>query len=173
MASEGLIPALWDRMAPEGMDGSAVGQALVSEEDGVFSYQHGFVLEQDGSPIGGMIGYPLPATAEPAGPEVPDAFVAVEELANLVPGYWYINVVAMLPEARGKGLGAALLNEAEAQARHSGCPGLALVVAATNDGAIHAYARAGYREVARRPFELREFGFKSTEALLMTKEAIQ
>ena len=117
-----------------------------------------------------MIGYPLPTTAEPAGPEVPDAFVAIEELANLVPGYWYINVVAMMPKARGKGLGAALLNEAEAQARSSGCPGLALVVAATNVGAIRAYARAGYREVARRPFELGEFGMEPTEALLMTKE---
>ena len=170
MASEGLVPALWDAMAPEGMDGSAVGEALVSAEDGDFSYRHGFVLEQDGSAIGGMIGYPLPTTTEPAGPEVPEAFVAVEELANLVPGYWHINMMAMLPEARGKGLGAALLNAAEAQARNSGCPGLALVVAATNVGARRAYARAGYREVARRPFELGEFGVEPTEALLMTKE---
>lgn len=170
MASEGLIPALWDGMAPAGMDGSAVGQALVSAEDGDFSYRNGFVLEQDGPPIGGMIGYPLPITPASAGPEVPDAFVAIEELANLVPGYWYINVVAMMPEARGKGLGAALLNEAEAQARSRGCPGLALIVAATNVGAIRAYARAGYREVARRPFELGEFGMEPTEALLMTKK---
>ncbi len=170
MASDGLIPALWDGMASEGLDGSAVGQALVSAEDGEFSYRHGFVLEQDGSPVGGMIGYPLPTTAKPVGPEVPDAFVAIEELANLVPGYWYINVVAMMPEARGKGLGAALLQEAEAQARSSGCPGLALIVVATNVGAIRAYARAGYREVARRPFELEELGVVPTEALLMTKE---
>ena len=170
MASEGLVPALWDRMAPEDMDGSAVGQALVSAEEGVFSYRHGFVLDQDGSLIGAMIGYPLPTTAEPVGPEVPDAFVAIEELASLVPGYWYINMVAMMPEARGKGLGAALLNEAEAQARRSGCPGLALVVAATNDRALRAYARAGYREIARRPFELGEFGMEPTEALLMAKE---
>ncbi len=170
MASDGLIPALWDGMAPEGLDGFAVGQALVSAEGGDFSYRHGFVLEQDGSPIGGMIGYPLPTTAKPAGPEVPDAFVAIEELANLVPGYWYINVVAMIPEARGKGLGTALLKEAEAQARRNGCPRLALVVAATNVSAIRAYARAGYREVARRPFELEEFGMETTEALLMAEE---
>lgn len=170
MASDGLIPALWDGMAPEGLDGFAVGQALVSAEGGDFSYRHGFVLEQDGSPIGGMIGYALPTTAKPAGPEIPEAFVAIEELANFVPGYWYINVVAMIPEARSKGLGAALLNEAEAQARRHGCPGLALIVVATNVGAIHAYARAGYREVVRRSFGLEEFGMEPTEALLMTKE---
>lgn len=170
MASDGLIPALWDGMAPEALDGFAVGKALVSAEGGDYSYRHGFVLEQDGSPIGGMIGYPLPTTAKPAGPEVPEAFGAIEELANLVPGYWYINVVAMIPEARGKGLGKALLKEAEVQARRNGCPGLALVVAATNVGAIRAYARAGYREVARRPFELEEFGMETTEALLMAEE---
>lgn len=170
MASDGLYPILWEGVAPEGLDGFAVGQAMVSAEDGEFSYRYGFVLEQDGSPIGGMIGYPLPTTAKPAGPEVPEAFVPIEELANLVPGYWYINVVAMIPEARGKGLGAALLKEAEAQARRHGCPGLALIVVATNVGAIHAYARAGYRDVARRPFDLEAFGMEPTEALLMAKE---
>jgi ribosomal protein S18 acetylase RimI-like enzyme len=170
MASEGLIPALWDAMAPEGMDGAAVGQALVSAEDGDFSYRYGFLLEEDGEPIGGMIGYPLPTTAEPAGPEVPEAFVAIVDLTNLVPGYWYINMVALLPQARGKGLGAALLNEAEAQAHSQNCPGLALIVAATNDDAIRSYTRSGYREMARRPFEIGEFGLDPTDALLMLKE---
>ena len=170
MASEGLVPALWNEMAPDNMDGSEVGKSLVLAEDGEFSYRHGFVLEEDGSPIGGMIGYPLPVVAEPVGPEVPDAFVAIEELSQLVPGYWYINFVAITPENRGKGLGKALLDEAEVQAREGGCPGVALIVAATNVGAIRAYASTGYREVARRPFELGEFGLEPTEALLLVKE---
>ena len=171
MASAGLIPALWDSMAPGGMDGSAVGQALVLAQDGDFSYRHGFVLEEEGVPIGGIIGYPLPTTARPVGPEVPQAFVAIEELANLVPGYWYINMMALVPEARGRGLGARLLNEAEAQARSCGCPGVSLIVAATNAAAIRAYRRSGYREVARRPFEPGANGMEPTEALLMTKRA--
>lgn len=170
MASEGLVPALWDEMAPEGMDGSAVGLAMVTAEDGEFSYRHGFVLEEDGAPRGGMIGYTLPDTFEAAGSEVPDAFVAVKELETLVPGYWYINVVAMVPEYRGKGLGTALLKEAEAQARGCGCPGLALVVAASNVGAIRGYVRAGYQERARRPFDLADFGAEPTEALLMVRD---
>lgn len=169
MASEGMIPAFWEEMAPEGMDGSAVGHALISEQDGEFSYRNGFVLQEAGTPLGGMIGYPLPTTPKKAGPEVPEAFVAIEELPNVVPGYWYINVVAMMPDARGKGLGAALLTEAEAQARQRGCPGLALIVTATNTGAIHAYERAGYREQARRPFDLEAFGIEPTEAILMVK----
>ena len=170
MASEGLVPALWDGMAPEGTDGPAVGLALVIAEDGEFSYRNGFVLEEDRAVQGGMIGYPLPTTPEPAEPELPKAFVALKELETLAAGYWYINFVAMVPESRGKGLGSALLDEVEARARHSGCPGLALVVFVSNAAAIRAYTRAGYRERTRRPFDLSDFGLEPTEALLMVKE---
>lgn len=170
MASEGLIPAFWDEVAPDDMDGNAVGLAMVTAEDGEFSYHHGFVVEADGAVCGGMIGYPLPASPEPAGPEVPAVFVPVKELENLVPCYWYINVVAIMPEHRGQGLGTALLKEAEVQARSSECPGLALVVADSNAAAIRAYERAGYTEKTRRPFDLTGFGTESTEALLMVRD---
>lgn len=72
--------------------------------------------------------------------------------------------------SRGQGLGTALLDEAEARALDRGCPGLALVVATSNTGAVHAYVQAGYREMARRPFDLSDFGLEPTEALLMVKD---
>lgn len=170
MASDGFVPALLREMAPDGMDGSEFGLALVRAEEGEFSYRHGWVCVQGGLPLGGMIGYPLPTTPEPAELDVPDALLALKELENLVPGYWYINFVALSRDSRGQGLGTALLDEAESQAHECGCPGLALVVVASNVGAIHAYERAGYLEKARRPFRLADFGLESTEALLMVKE---
>ncbi len=169
MASDGLLPTLWSEMAPPGMTGAEVGMAMVTAEDGDFSYRNGIVLEEDGTWLGGMIGYPLPATPEPIGSDIPEAFVPVQELANLVPGYWYINVVAVDPENRGRGLGAALMSEAEGRARKQGCPGLALIVAASNEEAIHVYLRAGFNERARRPFDLSVYGAEPTEALLMVK----
>lgn len=170
MASEGLIPAMWSELAPEGLDGSAVGMAQVTAEDGDFSYRNGYVLEMDGATLGGLIGYPLPATPEPAGAEVPDVFVAIEELANLTPGYWYINFMAVVPESRGQGLGSALLDKAESAAQNSGCPGISLIVAANNKVAMRAYSRGGFKEKARRPFDLTDFGAEATEAILMVKE---
>lgn len=170
MASEGLVPAIWSEMAPEGMDGSAVGRALITAEDGDFSYRNALIVEHDGAVAGGLIGNPLPLTPEPIGQDVPEVFVPVKELENLVPGYWYINVVAVDPHCRGQGLGAALLNAAERRARDSRCPGLALVVAASNATAIRAYEPTGYRERARRPFDLSGFGVEPTDALLMVKE---
>ncbi len=172
MASDGLLPTLWAKMAPSGLDGAAVGEALVTAEDGDFSYRNGFIAEQDGAKTGGLIGYRLPATPKPIGPDVPEVFVGIEELAHLVPGHWYINFMAVVPEGRGQGVGAALLEEAENQARESGSPGLALIVAATNENAIRVYQRAGYIERERRPFDLSDFGEAPTEAILMTKDLV-
>lgn len=170
MASDGVVPALWDEMAPPGMDGSGVGRALVAAEDGDFSYLNGIIAERDGAELGGLIGHALPPTPQPVGPDIPAEFVAVEELVQLVPGHWYINFMAAVPEGRRQGVGTALLNEAEEQARDHTCAGLALIVAASNENAISVYRRAGYTERARRPFDLTDFGTEPTEAVLMVKE---
>ncbi|MDU8928730.1 GNAT family N-acetyltransferase [Alisedimentitalea sp. MJ-SS2] len=152
------------------MDGTAVGFGLVTAEEGDFSYRNGFVAESGGAELGGMIGYALPLQPQPAGPDTPEVFVGVEELAQLVPGYWYINVMATIPEGRRQGAGAALLSEAEGRARAMSCPGLALIVAASNDAAIRVYQRAGYAERARRPFDVSAFGQEPTQAVLMAKD---
>ncbi len=170
MASEGIVTAMWAEMATEGKDGAAVGQALVTAEDGEFSYRNAFIAERDGVRQGGLIGYALPATPQPVGPDVPEVFVGVEELAQLVPSYWYINFMAVVPKGRGQGVGTALLDEAEAQARAGSCPGLALIVAASNAAARSVYQRVGYEERARRPFDLSDFGETTTEAILMVKD---
>lgn len=170
LASSGVVPTLWAQMAPSGVDGSSVGLALVAAEDGEFSYRNGFIAERDGGQLGGLIGYPLPTTPQPVSPEVPEAFVGIEELAQLVPGHWYINFMAALPNDRRQGVGAALLKAAEEQARKHSCPGLALIVAASNENAMSVYRRAGYTERARRHFDLSNFGEEPTEAVLMVKE---
>jgi len=169
LASGGVVPRLWAEMAPKGTQASEVGLSLVAKESGEFSYRNGFVAECDGTDLGGLIGYILPTVPEPIGPDVPEEFVAIEELAQLVPGHWYINFMATVPEGRRRGVGAALLGEAEEQARDHSCPGLALIVAASNENAISVYERAGYIERARRPFDLSAFGEEPTQAILMIK----
>lgn len=170
MASGGVVPMLWSEMAPPGMDGSDVGRALVEAEEGDFSYQNAFIAERDGAALGGLIGYVLPPTPQPISSDIPEAFVGVEKLAQLVPGHWYINVMAAVPEGRRQGVGNALLDVAEEQARKRSCAGLALIVAASNVNALSVYRRAGFAERARRPFDASDFGKAPTEAVLMIKE---
>ena len=53
--------------------------------------------------------------------------------------------IAIDPHLRGRGAGAALLADAEREARRAGCSRLRLEVRADNAAAIGLYQRAGYR----------------------------
>ena len=55
----------------------------------------------------------------------------------------YVMWVCVAPEAQGNGVGAALMDRAEAIAGERGLPWLSLYVAATNEGAKRFYQRRG------------------------------
>jgi ribosomal protein S18 acetylase RimI-like enzyme len=55
--------------------------------------------------------------------------------------------IASLPEARGKGVGTALIEAAEAAARQRSCTSLRLEVRTDNDSAVRLYERLGYRRL--------------------------
>lgn len=59
--------------------------------------------------------------------------------------------VVVAPQARGRGLAAALLAAAETEARALGRLRMTLEVRADNEAARALYTRCGYRCVARRP----------------------
>lgn len=62
------------------------------------------------------------------------------ELANL----------AVLPEARGRGVGSALLDRLVDEARAAGARAVFLEVRESNEGARELYSRRGFREVGVR-----------------------
>ena len=78
-------------------------------------------------------------------------FRPLQELENLAPGTWYVNVLAVLPAFRNLGLGGRLLQRAEETCRACGRRGLSIIVSGANQGARRLYERAGYREAATRP----------------------
>ena len=93
----------------------------------------------------------------------------LQELEDLVPGTWYVNVLAAYPEHRGKGYGTALLGLAEQFARQTRRRGMSIVVADTNAGARRLYERCGYREVARRRMVKEGWEHPGSEFVLLTK----
>jgi ribosomal protein S18 acetylase RimI-like enzyme len=96
-------------------------------------------------------------------------FVPLQELENLAPGTWYVNVLAAHPEHRGKGYGAALLTVADRLAADTGRRGLSIIVADTNTGARRLYERCGYSETARRRMVKEDWQHPGTDWLLLTK----
>ena len=61
------------------------------------------------------------------------------------PGEWYLQAIAVQPEARGSGVGRALFGDAFERAAGAGCETLALDVDVTNVRAQALYARLGLR----------------------------
>jgi ribosomal protein S18 acetylase RimI-like enzyme len=149
-AGEGLGLALWTQLAGPGGDPWEIGRKRVRSETGGFSYRHALIAELAGKPAGALIGYPLGDDPEPIPATLPGLLIPLHELTNMAPATWYVHALAAYPEHRGRGLGTALLAEADRLAARAGTLGLSLIVSDTNTGARRLYERSGYREAARR-----------------------
>lgn len=152
IAGEGMPLYLWSNMAGEGISPWEVGEQRAQRESGGFSFRNTVLHEVDGRVVAGLIGYPLEKEPEPTDyDELPPMFVPLQQLEDLVPGTWYVNVLAAYPEHRGKGYGTGLLAVAEELARQHNCTGLSLIVSDANTNARRLYTRTGYEELASRP----------------------
>ena len=152
LAGEGLPFYLWRQMAAAGEDPWEIGRQRAARDTGGFSYRNSVVAEVDGKVVGALVGYPVADEPEAIDPDsTPPMFVPLRELENLAPGTWYVNSVAVFPEARGLGLGSALMRCAERTASDLGLRGISLIVSDANDGARRLYERLGYRETGSRP----------------------
>jgi ribosomal protein S18 acetylase RimI-like enzyme len=113
-AGEGLPLYLWAKMAGPGESPWDVGRRRAMRTDGSFSYRNAIVAEADGRVVASLVGYPLPERPEPVDhAALPPMFLPLQELENLAPGTWYVNVLATFPAYRGRGYGARLLRLAE------------------------------------------------------------
>ncbi|RIA47326.1 GNAT family N-acetyltransferase [Dichotomicrobium thermohalophilum] len=168
-AGEGLPLHLWRGMAGESESGWDVGVARARRETGGFSYRNAIMIEADGGTAGCLIGYPIPEQVEPIEPDFPPLLRPLQELENLAPGTWYVNVLAVRPEARGRGLGGQLLALAEEIGSDTGARGMSVIVADRNTGAFRLYERSGYRQTAARAIVKNGWSVESDNWLLMTK----
>jgi ribosomal protein S18 acetylase RimI-like enzyme len=171
-AGEGLPLYLWTKVAENGEDPWSVGRGRARREEGSFSYRNAVVIEEDGSVAACLIGYPLsdePEAVDEA--EMPPMFVPLQQLENLAPGTWYVNVLASYPKWRGKGFGAALLKYAEDLAVTAGTKkGMSVIIADNNTSARRLYERLGYRQVADRPMVKETWVSSGSAWVLLVKE---
>ena len=169
MAGHGLPFHLWAEAAAAGESPLEAGRRRVEREEGNFSYRNAGVIEVAGAVAAGLIGYRQP---EPYSLDGIETFSPVVQplvrLQAFSPGSWYVHIVAVLPEHRGKGLGSLLLADAERRAHEVGARSLSLIVASENPKALRLYEHIGYRSLARRPV-VGFPGFHGGDWVLMTK----
>jgi ribosomal protein S18 acetylase RimI-like enzyme len=168
-AGEGLPLYLWGKLAGPGESAFDVGIRRAAREEGSFSYRNAMVIEQRGEAAGCLIGYTIADEPEPIGGDLPAMFVPLQELENLAPSTWYVNVLAVLPQFRSQGLGTSLLGLADTTGRALGKSGMSVIVSDHNDGARRLYERCGYRVVAGRPMAKEGWANPGANWLLLTK----
>jgi ribosomal protein S18 acetylase RimI-like enzyme len=149
-AGEGLPHYLWGKLTQAGETAWDVGRRRAAREDGSFSYRNAIMIEHHGECAGCLIGYEIPDAPEPIAADMPAMFKPLQELENLAPATWYVNVLAVVPQFRGKGLGTELLRLADETGRALGKRGMSVIVSDGNTGARRLYERCGYGAVAAR-----------------------
>lgn len=169
MAGDGLPDLTWAAMAQEGESLRDVGLRRAARNEGVFSWRNATIFERSGEPVGGLVGTRLPDDPVPINADFPRPFVSLQELENLVCGSWYVNILGVYPEARGQGIGSAMLDRADEIARQSGAAGTSIIVFSPNAGAERLYRRSGYGEVARRRLAVPGWRHDGCEAILLAK----
>ncbi len=168
-AGDGMALYLWGKIAAADEDPWQIGRMRAERETGAFSYRNAVVIEQGGEAAGCLIGYGIPDQPGSIPADLPPMFVPLQELENLAPGTWYINVIGVVPKFRNLGLGARLLVLADERARARGKNGASLIVADANLGARRLYTRSGFRERASRKMVKEDWQSESENWLLMAK----
>lgn len=168
-AGDGLPLHLWSKLAAPGESAWEVGRRRAARAKGGFSYRNATIIEHRGACAGCLIGYEIPDLPEPIGAEMPAMFVPLQELENLAPGTWYVNVLAVRPQFRGLGLGTRLLEFADEIGRARGKRGMSVIVSDANPGARRLYERCGYREAATRAMVKDDWQNDGRNWVLLTK----
>jgi ribosomal protein S18 acetylase RimI-like enzyme len=121
-----------------------------------------------------LIGFPMPAR-DPSDVASPPPFDGTDVLAPYkyleASGTWYSCGVAPIPDYRGRGIGAELMQMARKQARQHGYEQLSLVVFEENTAAVRLYRRLGYETIKRAPIIPLTLIRTSGDALLMAAPA--
>ena len=172
MAGEGLPEIAWAEMVEAGETIRDVGLRRATREVGQFSWRNATIFERDGEALGGLLGYLLPDEPEEIGPDFPAEFVPLQELENLAPSTWYVNILGVYERVRGTGIGTNMLAHADTLARAGGAKGLSIIVFSANPGAERLYRRVGFGEVARRKMSVPSWRHDGCDAILLVKKPV-
>jgi len=169
-AGEGMPLYLWEKLASPGQDGWDVGKIRAARDTGSFSYRNAIVIEENGDLAGCLIGYEIPDCVEAIAADMPAMFRPLQELENLAPGTWYVNVLAVLPAHRNKGIGTRLLALADKLSISKNKRGMSLIISDGNTDARRLYESCGYSEVAVRPMVKEDWVNEGQNWVLLVKD---
>jgi len=155
-------PPLFPAIFGSGVRG--VMQNLFRQRRNLFSFEHSYFIEVDGTKAGVIIGYDWKTGREKKWrtglllirymklglfTKLPSLLRALSLVGRAEDNEYYISNVAVYPEFRGSKLGTNLLLRAEEEAKRCGAERSILDVEVDNQGAIKLYNRLGYSMVGK------------------------
>jgi ribosomal protein S18 acetylase RimI-like enzyme len=147
IAGDGLPLTLWANRSFEGPSPWDAAVKPLTRSLGDFARGNTVVREDRGRVTACLAGYALRNSALAYDRKIAPAMIAtLQELENIVPETWFANVLATLPEFRGRGFGTELLRIAETLANDSLCASVTLPVSGANTRARRLCNKHGYRE---------------------------
>ena len=163
-AGDGLPHYFWTKAADGGFAWT-IGEQRAMREHGSYSYRNALIAELNGEVVGMIIFYPIAekASAE-AYAEMSPIIVPLQELEDMAVGTTYVNVLAVYPAHRGKGIGSRLLDHAA-----NTCAEMSIIVTDINVGARKLYERKGFVAKAERPIIKEDWDGRGETFILMTK----
>jgi ribosomal protein S18 acetylase RimI-like enzyme len=173
MATGGLLDALYHDIIP-GKSTSEIVERRFSREGTTSWYKNHWIALYQGEIAGGLHAYPQDDVAT----GLPDPLIPKERHALLdplnrlkAPGSFEINVVAVYPQFRRKGIATRLLELARSQASDRGFPRLCLYVFEQNSEAVNLYRALGFEISGRSSVVAHELIRNSGDILMMTRAA--
>lgn len=165
VSSDGVADYIWTKLAQPGEDILEVGRRRYEREGTPFSYENCRLVEREGSVVGMLVAFPM--HVDPGDRESDPVLAPYGDLEE--DQSYYVCGMAVDAEHRGRGIGTALLAEAEKTCRALGLGKLSLIVFEQNARAKRLYEREGYEEKMRRPVVPHPLIHYTGDALLMVK----
>lgn len=166
IGGEGLPRTLWARWANYGQDPMDVGQRRVKRDAGILTWKHAVVAEKSGEVAGVVLSHAVGQSPAEMTSDTHPMLRPLSRLENHALNTRHVNVLAVFPEVRRKGIGTQLMAHAE---QKPGAEGMSLILTDTNK-AGRAFCRAlGYIEVKEMPIVQGDWKTQNKAWILLTK----
>jgi ribosomal protein S18 acetylase RimI-like enzyme len=171
LAGHGLPALLWQAAvdAGEADDAFEHGRALMADPSSPYGYANAMIAQIGGRVAGASSGYVMTPDTGDAAYATP-AFAPVIALFRQAAGDWLVDSLAVFREARGMGVGAALLDNHLERARAAGCRRAALVTEDGNAAGLALYRSRGFEIVDSRLYQQITPHFSAANWLLLKAE---
>ncbi len=176
LAGHGIFEMLFENLVP-GLSAAAAYRDRRVLKPGHFSHFSNWHVARDaqGKQLGAFNAFPHAELARAA----PDPLITPDRLAPLAAmgdiedepaGSYYLNLVAVFPEAQGRGIGSALVQHAITLATQQKFPRLSLSTWGDDQKLMSFYARLGFTCAAKREFAPDPRLSAGTSYVLLVKE---